>query len=89
MEIFKQKQEILTLNFMRSDGEDDITIFINSIKKIKREIDKIGFGGIKFNKKEKAIWEGIFKLIEEDETFKNKGYKEIPGEQVQVEDWGC
>lgn len=56
----------------RMEGEDEITPFISSLAKIKKEVTKSGFRNM-FNKEEREIWLSIFeRIIIQDEAPKDK-----------------
>ena len=77
MEIFYK--DIKELHFYlvhdRDEGVDEITPFMNSLVKIKKEVTKAGFRNM-FNKDEREIWLRIFEIILIDEASKDKIPKE-------------
>jgi len=74
MEIFQKDYRELQVIFRddRLEGVDEITPFVSSLKKLKKEVKKIGFLSI-FNKAEKEVWNNIFdKFLPSDEAPENK-----------------
>jgi len=70
MEIVVQRinQAVITLEFIQDleQSVDDITPFIKSLEKIKKIVNKIGYGN-KFNKEERELWNNIFEQLLEVE----------------------
>jgi len=70
MEIFAQKINTITLVFTKdhSDGLDEITPLLSSLKKLKKIVNEPGYKN-KFNKVEKMVWEEVFdQLLEEEKV---------------------
>jgi len=77
MEIFqKDYRELqLTLTDDRLEGVNEITPFVSSLSKIKKEVYKAGFLSM-FNKAEKEVWISILEKFLPDEAPKDKIPKE-------------
>ena len=77
MEIIHKNVEELHFYLIndRDEGKDEISPFISSLLKIKKEVNKAGFRNM-FNKEEKGIWLEIFSNIVIDEAPKDKVFKE-------------
>lgn len=77
MEIYYRnvKELHFHLDTDEESGEDEISPFINSLVKIKKEVKKAGFRNM-FNKEEREIWLKIFERIVIDEAPKDKVSKE-------------
>ena len=77
MEIFYK--DVKELHFYlvhdRDEGIDEISPFMNSLVKIKKEVTKAGFRNM-FSKQEREIWLKIFEMIIIDEAPKDKVSKE-------------
>ena len=73
MEIFYK--DVKELHFYLVDdkieGDDEITPFISSLTKIKKEVTKSGFRNM-FSKDERTVWLRIFEHIVIDEASKDK-----------------
>lgn len=69
MEITIQKinQSLITLEFLQDleNGVDDITPLYNSLNKLKKIINKMGFGN-EFTKVERELWNKIFEQVLEE-----------------------
>lgn len=82
--IYIEPEHKLSITFTNTTESNDITTFVNIIKKCAKESSKAGFKGM-FNKEEKSI---IFALNENlnSETKVENNYTSISSNLIKIED---
>jgi hypothetical protein len=87
MEITTQKinRSSIILEFIQDieNGEDDITVLVHSLEKIKPFVNKTGFGN-RFTKEEKGLWNNIFSQLLQPDLV--QGLQQLSGDRVYIKE---